>query len=278
MYHNNCLDGIAAAWVIWRMFPDTTFIPMNYGNDPKQILDEKIKDWENHHLRLFVVDFSFPRDTMIWLSRHTELSVIDHHKTAQEDCEGLPYCTFNLEESGATLTWMTIFGVDNVPTILNYVRDGDLREFNLPGAHEIRAYLHSFPYSIEQMEKFYHIFEGNMDVPVLEGGAILRYRQTLTEIMTKNICIASIGGFDVPVVNASVLASEVTNKLCKDWPQYPFSASYVDNTKEARRLWRLSSIGEFDVSVIAKIYGGGGHRNAAGFTQQLDTAPVETNN
>jgi uncharacterized protein len=29
--------------------------------------------------------------------------------------------------------------------------------------------------------------------------------------------------------------------------------------------WGLGSMGDFDVSEIAKAYGGGGHKNAAGF-------------
>lgn len=270
------MDGIAAAWVVHEMFPDALYIPMSYGiNDPVDELDSKAPDWKQEPYRLIVVDYSFPKDTMVFISRHVELSVIDHHKSAQEDCEGLPYCTFDMNESGASLAWKSFFPGNQMPLALEYVRDHDLWLFELPGTHEIRAYLQSFPHSIKQVEKFVNEFENSTDVPVLEGGAILRYRSTLVDMMTKNICIAQIGGFDVPVVNASCLASDVTHKMCKDWPQYPFVASYYDNTSKAIRLWRLTSIGEFDVSVIAKIYGGGGHRNAAGFEQALNVQQVE---
>ncbi len=276
MYHNNCLDGIAAAWVIRSIFPNALFVPMSYGiNDPVEELEKISPSWKEDNLRLMVVDYSFPRDTMVFLSRHTELAVIDHHKSAMEECDGLAFCTFDMDESGATLAYKQFYPDRDVPLVLKYVRDGDLWLFDMPGAHEVRAYMQSFPHSVEQIEKFAIQFEQDMDMPVLQGGAILRFKQTLVGIMTRYICIAQIGGFDVPVVNASCLASEVTEKLCKDWPQYPFVASYYDNTSKALRLWRLTSIGEFDVSVIAAIYGGGGHRNAAGFEQALNVQQME---
>lgn len=43
-----------------------------------------------------------------------------------------------------------------------------------------------------------------------------------------------------------------------------FAACYWDTPKG--RTFSLRSIGDFDVSAVAAGYGGGGHRNAAGFT------------
>jgi len=75
----------------------------------------------------------------------------------------------------------------------------------------------------------------------------------------------TIAGYQVPVVNLSDNISEVGNALCKRFPEYPFSVSYCDRS-DGQRSWSLRSIGDFDVSDIAKKFGGGGHRNAAGFT------------
>ena len=54
------------------------------------------------------------------------------------------------------------------------------------------------------------------------------------------------------------------NELCNLYPESAFSASYCDRA-DGLRTYSLRSNGEFDVSVIAKQFGGGGHRNAAGF-------------
>ena len=60
----------------------------------------------------------------------------------------------------------------------------------------------------------------------------------------------------VPVVNATQSVSDVGHQLCELYPQAPFSASYRD-VGEARQ-WSLRSVGAYDVSAIAKQYGGGG--------------------
>ena len=44
---------------------------------------------------------------------------------------------------------------------------------------------------------------------------------------------------------------------------------YVD--KDNRCKCSLRSNGDYDVSAIAKVFGGGGHRNAAGFTTDIQT-------
>ena len=80
----------------------------------------------------------------------------------------------------------------------------------------------------------------------------------------------TIGGVqDVPVANLPyTLTSDAGHAMCNtpydgtnDLP--PFAACYWD-TPEGR-VFSLRSVGNFDVSEIAKKYGGGGHKNAAGF-------------
>jgi nanoRNase/pAp phosphatase (c-di-AMP/oligoRNAs hydrolase) len=76
-----------------------------------------------------------------------------------------------------------------------------------------------------------------------------------------------IGGFDVPVANLPhFLASEAGNVLCQG---EPFAATYYD-TGDGRRSFSLrsdnKSASAVDVSLVAVQYGGGGHRNASGFS------------
>ncbi|KKK83930.1 hypothetical protein LCGC14_2788440, partial [marine sediment metagenome] len=47
----------------------------------------------------------------------------------------------------------------------------------------------------------------------------------------------------------------------------PFAGCYWD-TPEGR-VFSLRSAGDFDVSAIAKQYGGGGHKSAAGFRKEI---------
>lgn len=76
-----------------------------------------------------------------------------------------------------------------------------------------------------------------------------------------------IAGYNVPVVNAPYMwASELGNELCQG---EPFAATYYD-TAEARVFSLRSKDDGVDVSEIASEFGGGGHRNAAGFRVPLD--------
>jgi nanoRNase/pAp phosphatase (c-di-AMP/oligoRNAs hydrolase) len=66
------------------------------------------------------------------------------------------------------------------------------------------------------------------------------------------------------VVNCAYFFSEACAMLLERYPDAPFSAYYFDRA-DGLRQWGLRSIGSFDVSKIAAKFGGGGHRNAAGF-------------
>ena len=81
IYHGGCWDGFCAAWLLRGRYPDAEFIPARYG-DPAPM--EKMAG-----SRVFVVDFSYPRNVLIEMHRLAySLVVLDHHKTAQKDLEG----------------------------------------------------------------------------------------------------------------------------------------------------------------------------------------------
>ncbi len=100
-----------------------------------------------------------------------------------------------------------------------------------------------------------------------EGNAINRYRKQMIEQGKRAAEIGTIAGFQVPVVNCPrAIVSELLGELAEG---QPFAAGYSD--KGLRRSWSLRSSqdGE-DVAAIAQKFGGGGHKNAAGFVTWLD--------
>ena len=66
------------------------------------------------------------------------------------------------------------------------------------------------------------------------------------------------------MVNATGHIDVVGHTMCTHYPEAPFAVVYQD-LKEQRK-WSLRSNGDFDVAEFAKIWGGGGHKKAAGFT------------
>lgn len=277
IYHNNCFDGICSAWVVNTIYPDAEFIPANY-NDSKLITNLTQDCYENANIndKLIIVDFSLPRDLMKLLANKvSSIIVLDHHKTAMAACEGLDFCKFDLNESGASLAWKHFHPGIIVPNLVRYIKDRDLWLFNEADSEAVNSYIQSFPMTIESYESLYQHLEDHRGIidAKLGGESILRYKNTMVQAMCKNALITTdywpITG--VPVVNASMLFSEVGHELCKQFPNKPFAAYYFDRVADGKRQWGLRSIGDFDVSEVAKKFGGGGHKNAAGFEQDLSS-------
>src|SRR5438128_5239442 len=96
IYHGpECWDGFCGAWLIHRFMPGPTdFHPAQYGEPPPDVRGRDV----------MVLDFSYPRDLLERMAAEANsFVVLDHHETAQTDPEGLPYCTFDMERSGAQL-------------------------------------------------------------------------------------------------------------------------------------------------------------------------------
>lgn len=257
LYHGNCPDGFGAAYAAWKKYgDDAEYIPVQYGEPIRA-------DLAGHDV--LIVDFSYPRDQLEALRAHAaSLLVIDHHKTAAEALDGLPYAIFDMHKSGAVLTWEHLHA-QPVPPLLLYVQDRDLWAWALADSKEVSAALWCCPRTFGEWDA--------IDVSDLatEGAAILRYKRTIIEQMAANTRLRTLGGHVVPVVNASVEFSEVGERLCELHPDAPFSAYYFDRAD--KRQWGMRSRGGFDCSGVAKQYGGGGHPGAAGFTSEIGWLP-----
>lgn len=56
--------------------------------------------------RIFILDFSYKRDLLLDVyGRVEQLVVLDHHKSAEEDLQGLSFAKFDMNKSGALLAW-----------------------------------------------------------------------------------------------------------------------------------------------------------------------------
>jgi hypothetical protein len=136
----------------------------------------------------------------------------------------------------------------------------------LPHTREIQATVFSHPYDWQTWDNLVEAAETEVGAARLaaEGTAIDRKMlKDIAELLGVATRRMKIGGVEVPVVNLPyTMASEAAGKLAED---ASFAAAYFD--REDARVFSLRSRGDngADVSAIAKMYGGGGHKNAAGF-------------
>jgi uncharacterized protein len=255
IYHANCWDGFCAAWVARRFLGEIEAVPAHYGSPPPDVAGRNV----------YVLDFSYSRDVLLDMhAKAYALLVLDHHATAKAALEGLEFCEFSNEHSGGRMAWDHFANDSEVrPWLVDYTEDRDLWRHSEPFSKEINAALRSHPLSFEGWDD---LSESNALLFVAEGQAILRAEKQIVNSHVRNAGRIGLGGYDVPIVNATTLFSEIAGELAKG---EPFAVCYFDQ-QDGKRQWSLRSRdGGVDVSEIAKQYGGGGHKNAAGFETEM---------
>lgn len=291
IFHAGCTDGMAAAWALRRLFPtrfygvpleNTTFTPMHYG-DPLDV--EALRGKSVH-----VLDFSFPRATLLALEEAADfLLVLDHHKTAQADLEGLPFCTFDMARSGAGLAWDAIAPSSMPrPPIIDYVEDRDLWRFKLPHAKAVGAALQELPVGVPgqplDFEAWDRAAQMSVEQLAMMGTLHLLTQHRLAKVIARHAQPAILGGHACKVAVTAVLQSEVGELLTSE---HPMGVTCFQR-EDGKWVYSLRSRSDFDVSEVARQFGGGGHAQAAGFTvdepahqavrwSAADTEPLQVN-
>lgn len=255
-YHDGCLDGFGAAWSAREELGDgVRYVP----HHPGQPFPDDLRSGS----RVFILDLGLPRQRLLeMVERHAEVRVVDHHATWEPEMADLPFVTFDREHSAAVLAWRVFQPGRDVPVLLRHVEDSDLGRFELDGTRAVTAALSSYPMEFDVWDR--------LEVGELrsEGEAIQRYREKLAAQTAGNARLAEIGGYRVPVVNATSNVSLVCDRLLEEHPDAPFAGAYRE-TASGHRRWSLRSRGEVDVARIAEERGGGGHPAASGFLERL---------
>lgn len=258
IYHGGCDDGFAAAYAV-RKAVSAEFYPGRYGEAPPDCSDRDV----------YIVDFSYKRDVLEQVADQAKhVTVIDHHISAQRDLEALKgnkkvTLYFDMKHSGAVLTWRYFHPNEVMPQLFEYIEDRDLWRFDLPNTAEFIMALRSYPKTFEQWEE---LIARGAPALIMEGRSILRFYKAKCAEIEKAAHSVQLGPYTVKACNAPwFMASDVAGALDGE-----FGVCYWRNY-DGSWAFSLRSRGEFDVSRVAEGYGGGGHKNAAGF--KLDVLP-----
>lgn len=267
LYHGD-QDGFCSAFIAWIAFNGRgQYRAVQYGVEAP-IYDTIDRD-------VYVLDFSFPRHDLINMRQGSRsLLVLDHHKTAAEHLAGLPYCVFDMEKSGAGLTWdhfreqvrvalyFSQAAESAIDGLVKYVQDADLWTWKLEGSRQVNAAIRSYPFDFKiWLDQF---TAADWDIHALvDGRAILRAQEMQTQIICNSAREVSLAGNRVYAANTPVFQSEVAGKLAE---RGDFGVAWFQRA-DGKFKYSLRSTKEsgYDVSAVAQIFGGGGHHNAAGF-------------
>ncbi len=265
IYHGNCADGFGAAWVFKRWGDrEYDFHAGVYQSPPPDVEGREV----------YLVDFSYKRNVVEQMrEKAARIVLIDHHKTAIDDLAPLIEShtiesLTSLDHSGAMLAWRWFNGNLNdadAPRLLHHIEDRDLWRFALPGTREIQANVFSHPYDFAVWDT---LMARPVEEMIAEGKAIERkHHKDIAELVGVVTRRMMIGGYNVPIANLPyTLTSDAGHLLAKG---EPFAGCYWD-TPDGRVFSLRSQNDGLDVSEIAKLYGGGGHRNASGFRIRYD--------
>lgn len=292
IYHANCWDGFCAAWLLSKAFPDAEFHAANYGTDPPDVAGN----------RVFIVDFSYKRPVMrqILSSAHF-VTVLDHHRTAEQELSGLvdefmmrpdlianpvgselPEIVFDMSKSGGRLAWEYVYGkkllpdewlatnksgysIGVAPWLVDYTEDRDLWSWKLDRSKAINAGLRSYPLEFKEWDSI-RDDPNSQSRLATEGAAILRREQQIINDHIRHAREITLDGHEILCVNATVLFSEIAGELANG---RPFGACYFDRN-DGKRQWSLRSTDDgIDVAEIALRHGGGGHPHASGFEEPI---------
>ena len=138
------------------------------------------------------MDFSYQRNQILELRKTNRVVVIDHHKTAQADLEGLDDCVFDMEHSGAVLAWQ-YFHKAKVPEILLYVEDRDLWNWELPDSRAISAWLNVTPFTVRKLGLAGIVAEYELHKAVAQGNILLIADRQKIERLSENVMIMRWG-------------------------------------------------------------------------------------
>jgi len=270
IYHANCPDGFGAALSAWLYLKqqadynknNITFYQGKHGSSPP--------DCSNHIV--YILDFSYRRQAMQQLCQDAhKVILIDHHISAYKDLKGLekkcPKLSmhFDMQQSGAVLSWK-YFHSTPVPRLLMHIQDNDLWQFKLKNTRTIISAIMSQPLKLKLWASWLNDKKA-LKILHAEGQILERHRKKQIKHYKQAACLGNIAGYSIPVVNAPAsIGSELLHQLSNG---HPFAAAYED--KPERRIWQLRSGGDkaIDVSKIAVLFGGGGHKHASGFSTEV---------
>lgn len=265
-YHNDN-DGVfsAACVNVWGrrdLHPDK-FVRMDYKDSFP--IGSVQKDEQ-----VYIVDFSIEPDMMLRLFNVTPNVVwIDHHKTAIEKYAGFPRDIEGIRRDGAAaceLMWEWFIRCGRtqgpMPGAIRYVGDRD-----------VWAWRHG------DGTRFFHAGFGLQDddpcsdlvrdlvtnqnplADILRNGEIVEeYRRRFFEKYRRTYCFeGTFEGHRAVFLNIATVGSEAFGE---DFDNYDIVIPFIWDGQQ----WTVSLYAEtVDVGEIAKGYGGGGHRGAAGF-------------
>ncbi len=272
VYHYD-LDGECAAAIAYKFYTQKgeksiNLIKMHYdkGFPMSDIKPEDSVD---------ILDFSLQKNNEFkkLLSITNKVIWIDHHKTAIDSFRALELDGIqSTEKSGCELAWDYYIKSPSAPPIVKYIGDFDTWKFNFNPNTELAVEALKTYDTSPTSEMWRKWFRHEIPLELLkEGKSCINYRNNTNEQLASTTFTFTWNGYKCIACNCQFTGSKVFDSISKI-EEFDLMITFGFNGK----LWNVSLYSEKEnvfCGDIAKRYGGGGHKGAAGF--QINELPKE---
>lgn len=314
-YHADCIDGFGAAYAAWRHFGTAAiYRPLHHGEawNIDEVSGHQVFILDFSFPPATLEAMAATAKSVMQIDHHASAREAWGDRLQGAATGPVVHCdpelrltvVFDLQKSGARLAWEHFHPNQPAPLTLQHIEDQDLWRFALPGTRVFCLALRLLPADFSTWDELVNQTQSTETKRYREmlasGQAIDVFFQNEVERLAKSDLRLPVRLRGEPVdamqarrhaqaviaegdsawlatagiaINANALfASELGNLLAEQCGSFGLIWQMAGDG-EVRAS--LRSKGNFDVASMAVRYGGGGHRNAAGFRMPMKQFMLE---
>ena len=268
-YHKSDLDGHCSGAIVKLHYSECEMIGVDYKDD---LLSLGL-DWEPGETT-YVVDFRFSIGDLDTLNNDYELHWIDHHKTSIDEAYESGFLAsggqlLEIGKAACELTWeyLTIEEHEVSPLSVRLLSKYDVWNHEDPRVMPFQWGMRDNPDTLpDNMDFWQTVFyeDGFVEYTTEKGATLLRFQSNQDAKYAKGMSYeAEFHGLRAIVMNKAYANSKAFDAVY-DPDKHDIMVMF--GVKPGQLKYSIFCDNpEIDVSEIAKKYGGGGHRGAAGF-------------
>jgi oligoribonuclease NrnB/cAMP/cGMP phosphodiesterase (DHH superfamily) len=261
-------DGVTSGYIVKRKYPGILSTPVTYSEPFPYHLIEKDEF-------IVVVDYSFKSDKELEpiLSKTTNLIWIDHHKTSLAVTKNIKGVRVDTYPAACFLCWKFFFPDEPMPEVVDLVSDYDTWAFkfgNSTKLFNLGLNLYHEPEECDNEDIWENLLNdeenGLIDRLIQEGKIVKRHMDNYYRSILKYSSFeTTFQGHTAIVSNAYRMNAEL---FSKSGDKYDLMIVWFFNGTNFSVSMYSKKV---DCEKIARKFGGGGHRSAAGF--QVESFP-----
>ena len=278
IYHNADHDGRGSAAIVKSVYPDVEFCGFDHG---MELPIDKI----SRHDKIIICDIALPVNYMFELNEKIDLTWIDHHVSVINEyddlmADGKHKPIKGIRKVGTAsieLTWNYYYPDQEVPEGIKLLALNDLYDLRdervRPFEYAVQAHGVNRPGDdiwVRLMKN-----EVNIEKMVEQGRAILSW------VKMRNFRLVRTMGFESELNGMKCLCANMPHGYseffndAENLEKYDFLVNFYINKSGRWKMTFYANKPHIDATKLAEIFGGGGHKGAAGAL--LDELPTFLN-